>query len=172
MRTVRWTLALVGALALTAAACSNGGSSAGSGGGLYGGGSPSAAPTTSAPASMTGGSTTTGGGGGYGYGHGGGGNGGNGGGANKQGGASAMTVTQSDFRFTPSTPSVKSGATITVDNSTDSTPHTFTVTGQSIDVTVEPGTSTQVKVDLPPGTYPFVCRFHEAEGMTGTLTVT
>lgn len=26
-------------------------------------------------------------------------------------------------------------------------------------------------IDLPPGTYPFVCRFHESMGMTGTLVV-
>jgi len=28
-----------------------------------------------------------------------------------------------------------------------------------------------VTIDLAPGTYPFICRFHESQGMTGTLVV-
>ena len=28
-----------------------------------------------------------------------------------------------------------------------------------------------VTIDLAPGTYPFICRFHEGQGMTGTLVV-
>ena len=74
------------------------------------------------------------------------------------------------FTFSPSTVTVKQGDTITLDNVSD-TPHTFTVTGQSIDVETQPGKTTQVTIDLPPGTYPFVCRFHESMGMTGTLVV-
>jgi plastocyanin len=165
MRTARWTIAMMTVLVLTGAACSNGGSSTGSGGGLYGGGSGSA---SSAPSSTSGTSGSSGGGGGYGQG--GYGNGGGGGGSG--GGKSALTVTQADYSFTPSTPKVASGDTITVDNSTPGTPHTFTVDGQDIDVTVAPGTSEDVTIDLPPGTYPFFCRFHEAQGMTGTLKVT
>ena len=81
------------------------------------------------------------------------------------------TVTQANYSFSPSTFTVKSGTTITVTNSTPSTAHTFTVTGQKIDDTVQPGTSTKVKINLPPGTYPFECTFHASLGMTGTLTV-
>jgi plastocyanin len=29
-----------------------------------------------------------------------------------------------------------------------------------------------VTLNLPPGTYPFFCSFHVAQGMKGTLTVT
>ena len=83
-----------------------------------------------------------------------------------------MTVTQANYQFSPSTFSVASGDTITVTNSTPSTPHTFTVTGQTIDVTVSPASSQDVTIDLPAGTYPFVCRFHQSSGMVGTLTVT
>jgi plastocyanin len=72
--------------------------------------------------------------------------------------------------FSPSTVTVKQGQTITLDN-VSSTAHTFTVTGQSIDVETQPGMTAQVTIDLPPGTYPFVCRFHESMGMTGTLVV-
>jgi plastocyanin len=74
--------------------------------------------------------------------------------------------------FTPSKLTVKSGSTIEVKNSNPNTPHTFTVTGQSIDITNNGSQSQTVVINLPPGTYPFVCRFHEGLGMKGTLTVT
>ena len=74
------------------------------------------------------------------------------------------------YTFSPSTVTVKQGQTITLDN-VSITAHTFTVTGQSIDVETQPGKTAQVTIDLPPGTYPFVCRFHESMGMTGTLVV-
>jgi plastocyanin len=125
---------------------------------------------SSGPVATSPGSSSGGGGGGYGQGgYGGGGGGGDGGGG---GGTSTMTVTQANYSFTPSTFSVASGDTITVKNSTPSTPHTFTIDGENVDVTVSPATSQDVKIDLPAGTYPFFCRFHQASGMTGTLTVT
>jgi plastocyanin len=74
--------------------------------------------------------------------------------------------------FTPSDISVKKGTTLTVTNASTSTTHTFTVTGQKIDITNDAGQSQQVKIDLPPGTYPFICTIHVSEGMKGTLTVT
>jgi hypothetical protein len=52
------------------------------------------------------------------------------------------------------------------------TPHTFTVQGTKIDVTNDGGASQDVTIDLKPGTYPFLCRFHQSLGMTGTLVVT
>jgi plastocyanin len=82
-----------------------------------------------------------------------------------------VTVSQANFSFSPSTFTVKSGDTITVKNTTSSTQHTFTITGQTVDVTMDPGTSQKVKISLPAGTYPFICRFHASQGMTGTLTV-
>jgi plastocyanin len=154
MRIVRWS-AVVAVMVVLGTACASDGSS-------VGGGSGSATPTTEASSTSGGGSGGYGGGG---YGSGGGGGGGG-------GGASAMTVTQANYQFSPSTFSVASGDTITVTNSTPGTPHTFTVTGQTIDVTVSPASSQDVTIDLPAGTYPFVCRFHQASGMTGTLTVT
>jgi plastocyanin len=94
-----------------------------------------------------------------------------GGGSGGTSGGSAQTVSQANYTFSPSTFSVKSGDTITVKNTTPDTPHTFTITGQSVDVTLDPNTSQKVKIALPAGTYPFICRFHESQGMTGTLTV-
>jgi plastocyanin len=46
------------------------------------------------------------------------------------------------------------------------------VSGSDIDVTNDAGQSQEVTIDLDPGTYDFVCRFHESQGMTATLTVT
>ena len=74
------------------------------------------------------------------------------------------------FAFMPSTITVKQGASLKLDNVSD-TAHTFTVTGQSIDVVTQPGQTSQVMIDLPPGSYPFICRFHQSLGMTGTLMV-
>jgi plastocyanin len=73
--------------------------------------------------------------------------------------------------FTPTTVTVNRGSSITVNN-VSSIPHTFTVSGQSIDVTNPGGTSDAVTIDLPAGTYAFICRFHVSSGMKGTLVVT
>jgi plastocyanin len=85
--------------------------------------------------------------------------------------ASSTTVTQSDFVFTPSTLRVSQGATLEVRNVTSSTPHTFTVSGQGIDIVNNPGQAHDVTINLPPGRYPFICRFHVSMGMRGTLVV-
>jgi plastocyanin len=147
------------ALMLLGAACANsGGTNAGS--------------DPSSPAA-TGSSGATGGGGG---GYGGGGYGGGGKPTDSSGsggsGTSVLTLTQANYQFTPAKITVKQGDTITVTDTTPSTPHTFTITGTSIDVANDPMGSQDVTIDLPPGTYDFFCRFHQAQGMTGTLTVT
>ena len=96
--------------------------------------------------------------------------GGSGGGG---GGMMATTVLEgpdNGFTFSPSTVKVTQGQTITLVNVSDAA-HTFTVTGQGIDIETMPGKTAKVTIDLPPGTYPFVCRFHESMGMKGTLVV-
>ncbi len=136
-------LALVGAACgKSATASESGGSSSGSGSGT-----------------STGSSGTSGGNGGYGAG----------------GGGAMMATTvlegpDNGFTFSPSTVTVHQGQTITLTNVSD-TAHTFTVTGQGIDIETMPGKTDTVTIDLPPGTYPFVCRFHESMGMKGTLVV-
>ena len=136
-------LALVGAACgKSATASERGGSSSGSGSGT-----------------STGSSGTSGSNGGYGAG----------------GGGAMMATTvlegpDNGFTFSPSTVTVHKGQTITLTNVSD-TAHTFTVTGQGIDIETMPGKTDTVTIDLPPGTYPFVCRFHESMGMKGTLVV-
>ena len=146
----RWTTRVVIAaavLTLLAAAC---GSSSSPSSGSSSGGTASSASAGTTGTSNGGGTTTTSGGG---------------------GGTPTDTISEANYSFTPSKPSVKSSTTVTIKNTTTDTPHNFTVTGQNIDVTLQPGKSAKVKIDLPPGTYPFFCSFHQSLGMTGTLTV-
>ncbi|MCI0635172.1 MAG: cupredoxin domain-containing protein [Actinobacteria bacterium] len=65
-----------------------------------------------------------------------------------------------------------SGADLEVENANSRTPHTFTVVGEDVDVELAPLTSETTTIDLPPGTYDVICRFHQELGMTGTMTVT
>ena len=88
------------------------------------------------------------------------------------GGASLLTLTQANYQFAPAKITVNQGDTITVSDTTPSTPHSFTIDGTSIDVTNNAGQSQDVTIDLQPGTYTFYCKFHRSSGMEGTLTVT
>jgi plastocyanin len=124
------------------------------------------------PAASGGSSPTTpseSGGGRYGYGDGG--DTGSDSGGTDGGGDVARVVSVANYQFTPATVKVAGGDTIEVTNTNPQTPHTFTVTGETIDVSLDPGSSTDVKIDLPPGTYPFECKFHSSLGMRGTLKV-
>lgn len=141
------------ALALLGTACAD------SGGSNAGGDSSAAATGNSGGAGGA-----YGGGGGYGVGSSTGSSGSSGGGT--------LTLTQVNYQFTPAKISVKQGDTITVTDTNPSTPHTFTITGTDIDVSNNPMGSHDVTIDLQPGTYDFFCRFHQGQGMTGTLTVT
>lgn len=144
-----WRAAAAGAVALAIVATACGGGS-GTDGGAYGaggGGQASSAATPTDTASSDGGTVTGGDGGG-------------------------KTLTEVNYQFTPAKFTVRQGDTITVSDTNPTTPHTFTVEGTDIDVANEAQTSQEVTIDLPPGTYTFFCRFHRAQGMEGTLTVT
>jgi plastocyanin len=82
------------------------------------------------------------------------------------------TLTQDNFAFSPAKLTVKSGSTITLTDANAATSHNFTIDGQGVNVTNAPGQSQEVTLNLQPGTYPFFCSFHVAQGMKGTLTVT
>ena len=86
------------------------------------------------------------------------------------GGGGEPDVKAEDFQFDPTEVSVASGDTIVVKNDAPSTPHTFTVTDTDIDESLDPDAEVDVKIDLDPGTYDFMCTIHPQ--MTGTLTVT
>jgi plastocyanin len=85
-------------------------------------------------------------------------------------GSTGVTVSATNFQFTPPNPSVASGETIVFRDAHPSTPHSFTVDGTDIDAVASGMQSVDVVIDLDPGEYDFHCRFHSQ--MQGTLTVT
>ena len=151
-----------GAIALLAAAC------AGSGGGEDAGGGAAGA------AGDTGGMQA---GGGY-YGDRGGGGGMDSmtGGTGETGDAGAggteLSLALNNYLFDPARIEVESGATIEVQNANANTPHTFTVKGTEIDVSLEPLTSETAVIDLDPGSYTVFCKLHTSFDMEAELTVT
>ena len=77
-----------------------------------------------------------------------------------------------DYLFDPRTVRVAGGDVVAVRNGNTKTPHTFTVVGEDVDLELGPLEIESVTIDLSPGTYDLICRFHEELGMTGTLKVT
>ncbi len=75
-----------------------------------------------------------------------------------------------DNEFVPSSFIIEAGSEITLRNEGQA-PHTFTIEGENVDHEVQAGETETESLELEPGTYDLVCRFHEAAGMTGTLTV-
>src|SRR5262245_57579104 len=88
------------------------------------------------------------------------------------GGAADVSASVNNYLFMPKTVKVKSGDTLEVRNGNAKTPHTFTVVGEDVDLELAPLTSETTTIDLSPGTYQLICRFHEQLGMKGTLKVT
>ena len=84
-------------------------------------------------------------------------------------GTAGPSVTLVNFMFDPDPIEAAPGSTLSLRNTNPTTPHTFTV--EDIDVTLDPMSSTEVTVDLGPGEYDVICRFHEGKGMTATLVV-
>ena len=168
MRGVRWHI-LVGlaALSVVAAACGSDANDASSGGTEGSSGS-----STTGGASTSGGSLYGGGGGGR-YGGGSEMTGATGSTGSAEGGAKAdVSASVNNYLFMPKTVKVKSGDTLEVRNGNARTPHTFTVVGEDVDLELAPLTSETATIDLTPGTYQLICRFHEQLGMKGTLKIT
>ena len=86
--------------------------------------------------------------------------------------SNGRTILVQGLAFTPDDASFAKGTTITLDNSRSSEDHTFTVNGTKIDVVLHSGETKKVTLKLSPGTYIFVCTYHEFAGMTGQLTIT
>src|SRR5262245_33746405 len=87
------------------------------------------------------------------------------------GGKADVSAQVNNYLFMPKTVKVKNGDTLEVRNGNAKTPHTFTVVGEDVDLQLAPLTSETTKIDLDPGTYQLICRFHEQLGMKGTLQV-
>jgi plastocyanin len=84
-------------------------------------------------------------------------------------GALTSTVTMIDNEFSPAEPVITAGDVELVNDG--SSPHTFTIEGETVDVEVAAGATSTATVDLDPGTYTLFCQFHRSQGMETTLTV-
>ncbi len=82
-----------------------------------------------------------------------------------------VSVSLNNYLFDPSVVKVAPGDVVAVRNGNAKTPHTFTVVGQDVDLELAPLTTETTTIDLPPGTYQLICRFHESLGMRATLKV-
>jgi plastocyanin len=83
--------------------------------------------------------------------------------------AAGNTVDLKDFSFDPACASAPSGATLTIDN-VGAAPHSFTVKGTGVNVSVDPGDSATADLSgIASGTYTVVCTFHP--NMVGSLKV-
>ena len=82
-------------------------------------------------------------------------------------------LTMMDSFFEPPCLAISSTQQIAITNS-GNTLHNFSVADGDLDVDVEPGeeaTTDETGTDLAAGTYRFFCKYHEAQGMVGTLVV-
>ena len=82
-------------------------------------------------------------------------------------------VTMMDNFFEPPCIAISSTQQITFANSGTQL-HNFSVADGDIDVDVEPGeeaTTDETGTDLAAGTYRFVCKYHQEQGMIGTLVI-
>ena len=85
------------------------------------------------------------------------------------GSSSGDTIMIKDFTFTPSDLTVAPGTKITVTNQ-DSAAHTVTAGDKSFDSgNVAGGQTVQITAPSKPGSYPYICTYHQY--MKGTLTV-
>lgn len=82
-----------------------------------------------------------------------------------------VSVSLNNYLFDPETVKVDTGDVVVVRNGNARTPHTFTVVGQDVDLELAPLSEDTVTIDLAPGTYQLICRFHGSLGMTATLKV-
>ena len=81
----------------------------------------------------------------------------------------ASTVDLKDFSFTPSCIQAATGVKLTITNS-GIAPHTFTVTGTDVNVSLGPGgKATADLTGIAAGTYALVCTYHPQ--MKGTLEI-
>lgn len=84
-----------------------------------------------------------------------------------------VSVQATEMKFTPSSATLMRGANTIVVKNVGDLRHTFSINSIGQEVTVNPGDTKTLKVDLEPGEYVYVCRVldHEGLGMHGVLTV-
>ncbi|MGE5227638.1 MAG: cupredoxin domain-containing protein [Planctomycetaceae bacterium] len=80
------------------------------------------------------------------------------------------SVELSNFEYAPACTAATAADTLTITNTSD-TPHTFTVKGTDVNVSVDGGKTAEIALTgIQPGTYAVVCQYHPQ--MVGALKVT
>jgi plastocyanin len=92
------------------------------------------------------------------------------------GGAKAATISETEFKLTPSTANVGSGAVTVTAKNDGSIPHTLEVEGNGVEKKtgmIQAGSSAALKLNLKPGTYEMYCTIpgHKQSGMLGKVVV-
>jgi plastocyanin len=88
-----------------------------------------------------------------------------------QGGAIALVA--KDMEFAPKEVEAKAGTVSIEMKNTGAAPHTFTSTELHVDQNADAGKTVTFTLDgVKPGTYKFICKYHESIGMVGELKVT
>ena len=88
-------------------------------------------------------------------------------------GTTGVMVETREMRFTPSAISVVPGQHVITVHNAGELRHTFSINSLGQEVTINPGQTKTLTVDVEPGTYRYVCRVldHEGLGMHGVLRV-
>jgi plastocyanin len=85
-------------------------------------------------------------------------------------GGGSVTLSAAEFAFSPTSLTVAAGDSIEFTNEDDAE-HSFTSEDAGIDQDVAASSSTTIDTgDVEPGTYDFICKYHDT--MKGTLEVT
>jgi plastocyanin len=79
-------------------------------------------------------------------------------------------VTARNLAYEPAQVRVEAGDDLEVENADTTVDHTFTIEGEDIDEIVPAGDEIEVTLDLDPGTYTAICRFHD--GMRVSVEIT
>jgi plastocyanin len=83
-------------------------------------------------------------------------------------------LTMKDTFFDPTCLAVSSTQAMTLTNAGNAL-HNFSMPEQGVDIDVEPGedeeTDTFEDLGVEAGTYRFACKYHEAQGMVGTIVI-
>jgi plastocyanin len=88
--------------------------------------------------------------------------------------SAGVTVEAREMKFTPRALTVHPGRQVITVHNAGELRHTFSINSLGSEVTVNPGATKSITVDLEPGTtYRYVCRVldHEGLGMRGALRV-
>jgi uncharacterized cupredoxin-like copper-binding protein len=85
-----------------------------------------------------------------------------------------VTITSHDIFFDPTEVTIPAGSDVTVSLPNEgAAQHNFSIDDLNIHVDIAPGTTEQVVINAPAGSYQYYCNVpgHKEAGMTGTLTV-